>query len=162
MKTDDGILVLETEGLASDLVDSPSLRTQVSEIKLGTRSPLIDLSDHLKENQECGVKSGNQKWAKMAKGSFLMMVLMLTVLAGQDVSTMVFNEAKATPVERSRLWCRRFAYCNTALFGRMSSMPEYGDFPDLPIVNEDNLVGELSKHTRNAYPKNDPAVSMNC
>ena len=41
-------------------------------------------------------------------------------------------------------------------------MPEFGGFPDLPSVNEDNLVGDLAKLTRNGYPPNDPDVTMNC
>ena len=52
-----------------------------------------------------------------------------------DVVSMVFNEARASPEERSRLWCRRFSYCDTNRFGKMASMPEYGDFPSLPRLN---------------------------
>jgi hypothetical protein len=163
MATDDQILVLETDGKASELVDSPSLRAVVNDVRMGKCSPLIDLTDHLDGTAGDQAKVGNKKWAKLAQGSYLAMVLLVaTVLATQDTTSLVFNEAKVAPVERSRLWCRRFAYCNTALFGKMSSMPEYGDFPELPVVNEDNLIGDLAKYTRNSYPKNDPEVSMNC
>jgi hypothetical protein len=42
-------------------------------------------------------------------------------------------------------------------------MPERGDFPDLPALNEDNVVGDLAKAVRNPCPKNDPAVvTMAC
>jgi hypothetical protein len=146
MATEENILILETHGLASDLSDSPALRKIVDEIRNGVRSPLLDLSDHLKGSVRSKVKAGNGKSAAMSFKS----------------NALIFNEMKVQPVERSRLWCRRFAYCNTALFGRMAKMPEYGDFPDLPPVNEDNLVGDLAKFTRRPYPRNDPAVTMSC
>ena len=161
METDDNILVLETCGKASELVDSPKLRAIVQDVKLGKRSPLVDLTEHLKNNSN--EKKGNMKWASMSAGSFLAMVLLVgTIAMTQEPTCLVFNEAKVDDLSRARLWCRRFAYCNTALFGKMSAMPEYGDFPDLPSVNEDNLVGDLAKYVRKSYPKNDPAVSMNC
>jgi len=43
----------------------------------------------------------------------------------------------------------------------MNSMPEYGEFPDLIELNEDNLVGDLAKLKRNKFAKNDPEVTMN-
>ena len=64
---------------------------------------------------------------------------------------MVFNEVKATKMERSRLWCCRLAYCDTGLFGLMASMPECGDFPYLPLVNEDNLVEDQAKFKRKVF-----------
>ena len=86
----------------------------------------------------------------------------MAVSTATNVTTLVFNEAKATAKERSRLWCRRFAYCDTALFGLMASLPEYGDFPMLPHINEDNVVADQAKFTRKSFPRNDPSVQMNC
>ena len=60
------------------------------------------------------------------------------------------------------MWVRRLAYTNSQLFWRMHSMPDHGDFPDLPALNEDNVVGDLAKAVRNPYPKNDPAITMAC
>ena len=60
------------------------------------------------------------------------------------------------------LWCRRFAYCDTNRFGKMASMPEYGDFPALPRLNEDNVVGDEAKFSRRAFKANDPTVTMDC
>ena len=119
------------------------------------------MSEHLKGGVVS--ESGNAKWANMSAKSYLTQILLLvTVFATLNSSVLVFNEAKAEPVERSRLWCRRFAYCNTGLFARMASMPEYGDFPNLPQLNEDNLVGDLAKYKRRSFPKNDPEVTMTC
>ena len=41
-------------------------------------------------------------------------------------------------------------------------MPEFGDFPNLPVVNEDDLISDLAKFNRKSFPKNDPEVSMDC
>jgi len=44
----------------------------------------------------------------------------------------------------------------------MASMPEYGDFPFLPQVNEDSIVADQAKFTRKSFPRNDPSVQMHC
>jgi hypothetical protein len=89
-------------------------------------------------------------------------MILTTVAMAIGTTTLTFNEAKMDPVERSRLWVRKMACTNSGNFGRMASMPEHGDFPDLPKVNEDDVIGDLAKAVRNPYPKNDPEVSMTC
>jgi len=49
MKTKDNILILETEGKANEIVDSPEFRKIVDEVDRGMRSPLVNLQPHLKE-----------------------------------------------------------------------------------------------------------------
>jgi hypothetical protein len=44
----------------------------------------------------------------------------------------------------------------------MADMPEYGDFPNLPALNEDNIVADLAKFNRRGFSANDPEVTMNC
>ena len=87
---------------------------------------------------------------------FSIQFLMLTA------TILIFNEAKATPEERSRLWMRKFGYPSSSVFRYMASMPEFGDFPNLPVVNEDDLIADLAKFNRKSFPKNDPEVSMAC
>ena len=166
MDTKEDILVLETDGTAADLIDSPALRTMVDEVRNGVRSPLVDLSPFLKGGSSNGGKEGGnyeRQFSTMSKKSLLAKFLFFTtVCMAMSATTMIFNEAKVEPEERSRVWVRRLAYTNSQLFWRMHSMPEYGDFPDLPALNEDNVVGDLAKAVRNPYPKNDPAVTMAC
>ena len=74
---------------------------------------------------------------------------------------MILNEKKLLPVERSRLWKRRFGNCNTQIFRRMAEMPEYAGFPNLAELNEDDLIMDMAKRNRRPYPKNPPSITMN-
>jgi hypothetical protein len=161
MVTDDNILVMETKGTAADIEDSPEFRRLVEDIKLEKRSPLVNLTPCLKGGSDG--QAENSKWVNMSKTSFLTKFLLLTAtVMAMNATTLVFNEARASPEERSRLWCRRFARCDTNRFGKMASMPECGDFPSLPRLNEDNVVSDEEKFTRRTFKANDPAVTMDC
>ena len=161
MITDENILVMETKGTAADIKDSPEFRKLVEEIKQEKRSPLVNLTPYLKGGGDR--QAENSKWANMSKSSFLTKFLLLTTtVMAMKATSLVFNEARASPEERSRLWCRRFAYCDTNRFGKMASMPEYGDFPALPALNEDNVVSDEAKFSRRAFKANDPTVTMDC
>jgi hypothetical protein len=60
MDTKEDILVLETDGAAADLIDSPALRTMVDEVRNGVRSPLVDSSPFLKGgSSNCGKEGEN-------------------------------------------------------------------------------------------------------
>ena len=102
MLTAENILVMKTLGTAADLVDSPELLKVVEEVRNGLRSPLVDLTEHLK-----GAKQGNKKWSGMHKNSFLAKVLCMKVMRKSTDSTkvLVFNEAKLPSEKLSRLWC---------------------------------------------------------
>ena len=49
MATKDNILVMESEGKADEIVDSPEFRKMVDEVDRGMRSPLVNLQPYLKE-----------------------------------------------------------------------------------------------------------------
>ena len=49
MATKDNILVMESEGKAEEIVDSPEFRKMVDEVDRGMRSPLVNLQPYLKE-----------------------------------------------------------------------------------------------------------------
>jgi hypothetical protein len=46
-------------------------------------------------------------------------------------SVMAFNLAKISDEERSRLFCRRFGYCNPLLLQKMSEDENFGKLPKL-------------------------------
>ena len=73
---------------------------------------------------------------------------------------MLMNEAKLTDDELSRLYCRRFGYPDTKIFKTMASMSEHGNFPNLPVLNEDNVVADLAKWKRGPYKREDPDKKM--
>ena len=70
------------------------------------------------------------------------------------------NEAKLSPIELSRLYCRRFAFCDTNMFRVMAKKESFGNFPSLPVLNEDNRFGDMAKYKRLPYKKNDPENTM--
>jgi hypothetical protein len=61
MKTEDNILILETVGRANEINDSPALRRIVDEIRDGKRSPLVDLTEHLKSKKGGGGGRSNSR-----------------------------------------------------------------------------------------------------
>ena len=168
MATEDNILVVETKGRASEIEDSPEFRSVVDEVRKGKRSPLVNLTPFLpgfvKSKKENDMEGGNEWASTMSSRSFLFKLLMLTTVVMAINPTMIFNEAKAEPDEKARLYVRRFGYCNSGLFRHMGpkGKPEFAEFPVLPVVNEDNLVQDLAKMTRKSYPKNEYADDMSC
>ena len=160
MKTSEGILVMPTRGLASEIVDSPEFRKVVDDIRKEKRSPLVNLSRFLQGRERKGLEA---RRAYVSPKSELGKILKLTnSKKPSQISTLIFNEAKASPEERARLWSRRFGYCDTARFQKMAAMPEYGGFPRLPTLNEDSLVADQAKFKRNPFKPNDPSIRMDC
>ena len=147
--TREDILVIETVGFACDLVDSPTLRSIIKDVRNGLASPLIDLDPHLGNNNFRSPRGVIEKPVEVDQ--------LCTM-----VSAMIMNEKKLSPEERARLWKRRFGNCNTQIFRQMDKLPEYKGFPSLPELNEDDLIMDLAKRNRRPYPKNPPDVTMNC
>ena len=145
--TRDEILVIETRGYARDLIDSPALRLKIKAIRDGLASPLIDLTDHMNEEEKAVSRESLKKIEARSLSTM--------------VTAMILNEKKLLPVERSRLWKRRFGNCNTQIFRRMAEMPEYAGFPNLAELNEDDLIMDMAKRNRRPYPKNPPSITMN-
>jgi hypothetical protein len=73
---------------------------------------------------------------------------------------LAFNIAQLTDVERSRLFIRRFGYCNGNLLHRMSNDKDNGDLPKLISVNEDNAIQDAAKFKKKPHHRNDPELSM--
>ena len=140
--TRDEILVVETEGHACDIEYTPCLKKLVRDVRNGLASPLIDLEPFLGRG-DGGVDDTECLMVKM-------------------ISSMILNEKKLTWDERARLWKRKFGNCASTTFKPMGKMWEYGDFPELPILNEDDVVMDLAKMNRRSFPKNDSSIMMNC
>jgi hypothetical protein len=77
-----------------------------------------------------------------------------------DIGIMAFNIAKCNDEERSRLYSRRFGYCNPELLLRMNKDDDYGNLPKFGKINEDNHVMDLTKFKKKAHTRNDPDISM--
>ena len=69
--------------------------------------------------------------------------------------TLIFNEAKCSLEERTRLYARRLGYPASGLLERMCSMKESGDLPKLTTLNEDSLVVDSAKFKRRSYKRKD-------
>jgi hypothetical protein len=154
LPTKDNILVMSTPEKVSGLLpDSPDLRMIVDEIRTGKRSPIVDLDD-LWDTGEHDVNKFT--------GLKLLTTLLLatTIVCAFSTSTMIMNEGRISVAERSRLWCRRLGYCDTNVFTNMRKLPEYGNFPNVKAMNEDNKVATQAKFKRKPYPRNDPSITM--
>ncbi len=60
-------------------------------------------------------------------------------------SVMTFNLADVSDEERSRVYCRRFGYCNPLLLKKMSKDENFGKLPKLIDLNEDNAIMDAGK-----------------
>jgi hypothetical protein len=106
----DGILAIETSGSASDIEDSVEFRKLVKDIDEGIASPVVEITPYLKgvctEEGE-----SNRHLARLEKRN--------KDKYNKPVRVYFLNESKLTPEERSQLYCRRFAYCDTNMFKTM-------------------------------------------
>jgi hypothetical protein len=87
------------------------------------------------------------------------MTLLKTVHA-MEPTVLIFNVAKCTTEERSRLYVRRFGYCNSELFVRMNKDPDFGELPTLCPLNEDNPVKDAAKFRKLTHERSDPEWSQ--
>ena len=161
LKTDNNILVLRTKGKACDIQLTPELRAVIKDVESCLRPPLIDLDD-LAWNAEGGhYYQQKGAWAGYKKKSFSAIMLMLTaVTCLLNPTSIMLNEAKLKIDERTRLWCRRFGFCDTANFPKMHEMPEYGEFPKTRVLNEDVKGANMAKFKKKSYRRNAAEVTM--
>jgi hypothetical protein len=122
----DGILTIKTEGHASELEYCEALRRLVKDIDGGLESPLINVTPFIKRSSQL-----ERTLLESYKPGDVQMV--------KQVKVYLLNESKLKPEERSRLYWRRSAYCDTNIFKVMHGKEQYGDFPNLPSLNEYNV-----------------------
>jgi hypothetical protein len=132
----DGILTKATNGSAKDIQESEEFRILMDQIEKGLASPLVDIRPYLKGVYK-SCEEGNTKYAVMSHDHPIQ-VFLNKIVNGEKVSIFLMNESKLTTEERSRLYCRRFGFCDTNIFKVMSQMEEYQGLPKLSPLNEDN------------------------
>ncbi len=115
---------------------------------------MVDLTPYLKDSySEPGER--NHKYAQQE------VILNVGVANNKEVvKAMLMNETKLSEDERARLYCRRLGYIDTKIFATMASKSEFGNFPKLKVLNEDNIGSDLAKHKRGAYKRNDPEEKL--
>ncbi len=116
----DGILTIKTEGSAKDNYIEDSVEVEfhlmVEEIKCGLRSPLVEVTPFLKGASES--KEGSKfKFSDEDKDRMLKFLREADV-RNRDLKCFLMNESKLEVVERARLYCHRFAYCDTNILKR--------------------------------------------
>ena len=87
----------------------------------------------------------------------------LALIASQkekNVSMLIFNEAKCTDEERSRLYVRRLGFCSSNLFPKMMKDPDIGYLPKLIPLNEDNPISDAAKFKKKSHVRTPTEISM--
>ncbi len=164
----DGILTIKTCGSASDIEESEELLEIIRDIKNGLTSPIIEITPYLKK----GCKNDNESMMEdliNATDKYEVAIALqpeANPLNSKDQQmrnqlVLLMNGSKLQNEERARLYCRRFVYCDTNILKVMHGREEYGGFPNLPTLNEDNIVADLAKFRRKLYKRNDPPTTMN-
>jgi hypothetical protein len=155
-----GILTVRTHGTASDIDDSVQFRKLVSDIDAGFKSPLFEVTEFLRGSAE-EIEYVKNELSTLSPEQLTQRLQTWDKKGGStNVKVFLMNESKLSGDEKARLYCRRFAYCDPNIFRLMHGKEEYGTFPKLPILNEDNLVLDLAKFKRKPYFRNDPANTM--
>jgi hypothetical protein len=86
--------------------------------------------------------------------------LMLSFDKEKNLAMMIFNEAKCSDEERSRLYVRRLGYCSSLLFPRMIKDKDLGNLPKLIPLNEDNPVNDAAKFKKKPHKRVPTSISM--
>ena len=153
----DGITTVQTNGVAKDIEASSAFKEFVKEVESGNASPLFDVKKFLKRSNSLSKRNTRQNAESEAfmrddEGSG----------RGDDHTTvcMLMNESRLNADELARLYCRRFGYPDPAIFPIMANKPEFGKFPKLKQLNEDNIGADLAKLKRSAYKRNKPEDTM--
>ncbi len=139
------VLYVQTSGFANDIEPTDKFKDIVKKISDGLMSPLVNLTNFLKDSySESGEK--NRKFAQQE------VILNIGVpKISKVIKAMLMNETKLSEDERARLYCRRLGYIDTRIFTTMASKSEFGNFPKLKVLNEDNIGSDLAKHKRGPY-----------
>ena len=83
MKTIDNILVMETKGMADEIIDSTAFRSVVEEVRRDKISPLVDLTPFLPGHIQNGKRDMNEQigqWPYFRSDSSLVTFLSLSLL----------------------------------------------------------------------------------
>ena len=144
------ILVLETKPLPP--INRSELSVLVQEVLKGNKSALIEKKYFEHETIEVN-KNLKTFLLNLKNGSF-------NDVCAVKNPILVFNIAKLTPVERTRLYMRKFGMCSSNLLQRMQNDPDFGRLPSFTTLNEDNPLKDASKFAKKPHHRTDPKISM--
>ena len=116
------------------------MKSIVNDIRKRNRSAMVVIDEEGREmiEAEANVKDWNEE---------------------EDLKVMAFNVAKCTDEERSRLFSRRFGYCNPDLLVKMSEDKDFGVLPKFVSLNEDNFVKDCAKFHKKPHHRTDPELA---
>ena len=118
----------------------------------------------MKKNQSAMVSSidddDDYDYPQVEQHDKAMMIELTNNSKSFSTRVLAFNIAKLTEEERSRLYVRRFGYCNSHLLTRMMRDPDFGKLPKLIALNEDNPVKDAAKFRKLSHSRTDPELSM--
>ena len=113
VKENDGILIVNTQGMATDIEDSLEFHNLVDDITGGLISPLVDCTPYLKGvYKEPGESSRDYAQLRVSNPQ-------AEQRRNKRISVFLVNESKLSPEELVQLYCRRFAFCDTNVFKSM-------------------------------------------
>ena len=140
------ILVLSTEKLGKIPVTS-ALKKLITDIKAGNRTAIVrGLTD-------ADLSGGSIPVITKDDSSALLNCF-------QDMTkVLLFSVAKCNIEERSRLYVRRFGYCDSNSLVRMCKDPDFGELPELCSLNEDNPIKDAAKYRKQTHHRSDPENS---
>ena len=156
------ILVLKTQPVPNIPVNK-QMKELVNEIRKGNRSGMITLDDFESEKAPGSGKPLDESVGiGMTIMTMLFAILMATTKGTFNTTNMIFNEAKVTVEERTRLYSRRFGFADPAYLSRMHTMAEYGKFPKLVHLNEDNPGQDAAKFRQRPYKRREGVPEKPC
>lgn len=106
------LMLVKTKGKASDLKPSKKFEAYLDKVKKGLVSPIFKLSSYDGSNPTPVVRRG----ANM-KEDHPLQIFLCSSKTTEYVSINLMNEAKLSPIELSRLYCRRFAFATQICSG---------------------------------------------
>ncbi len=126
-KSEGNLMLVKTKGKASDIKPSKKFEAYLDKVKQGLVSPIFKLSSYDGTDPKTVVRRG----ANMNQDHPLK-IFLCSSKTKEYVSVNLMNEAKLSPIELSRLYCRRFAFCDTNMFRVMAKKESFGNFPNQP------------------------------
>jgi hypothetical protein len=144
---DKSILVLKTVKFKRFPVTNV-LKQLVKDIKAGNRTAIVDrISDADLSNERIPMTPDSLPSTPASN-------------IGKQTNVLIFNIANCSVEERSRLFVRRFGYCDSNLLVRMHKDPDFGELPEFCALNEDNPVKDASKYRKLTHERSDPEHSQ--
>jgi hypothetical protein len=141
--------------LVLDTVPCPALNNRakmhrlVDQIKKRNVSAMVPSSDDENRMLESRIKENAANLALIASRN-----------KKDNVSMLIFNEAKCNDEERSRLYVRRLGFCSSNLFPKMMKDPDIGYLPKLIPLNEDNPISDAAKFKKKSHVRTPTEISM--